>query len=209
MPKTQFSRNQFTFYRAYFDSVEHLPKARRYEALRALILYALEGVSPEALSPAAAGVFEAIRPNLDSGRTKAAARLKELSADPFLSVPDLPAGNNKKENKNKKEKENKNEEENKEEREDEYKEAGRRAPARMAEEADDLSRLAQADPKVERALEQFLRHWEKLSDPLTAEERRLLSWSLAVHTPEEQTKALCDALFQNARQVSFSARSPS
>ena len=156
MPKTQFSRNQFTFYRSYFDSVEHLPKARRYEALRALILYALEGISPEALSPAAAGVFEAIRPNLDSGRTKAAARLKELSADPPLSVPDLPAGN-------------------KEEREDEYKEADRRDPARMAEEADDLSRLAQADPKVERALEQFLRHWENLSDPLTAEERRLLS----------------------------------
>ena len=227
MPKNNLKRTQFTFYASYFTAIENLPKIRRYEALRAVILYALEGSLPEELCPSARGVFDAIRPNLDSGRTKAAARLRELAeADPSGDSV-LPTGSSKK----KKKKENKNKYKNEEERkkEEENKtEAEVKAEAEMEEESapmgaaradsaaaglalssrkneDELSALARRDPKVERALEQLLRHWENEARPLSAEERKLMAWALAVHSPEEQAGALYDALFENRRQVRFNS----
>lgn len=132
MPQTNLKRSQFTFYASYFDAVENLPKTRRYEALRAIIAYALEGALPADLTPAANGVFTAIRPNLDASRVKAAARRKELrqgAGDPFLDCPaghntdgfDSPTGMNKKKNKKENKKENKNENKNENESKNESK----------------------------------------------------------------------------------------
>lgn len=81
MEKETLHRGQFTFYASYFAAVEDLPKSRRYEALSAIIRYGLDGVEPEALRGAPAGVFAAVRPNLDSARMKAARRLAQKEAE--------------------------------------------------------------------------------------------------------------------------------
>ncbi len=220
MSKKNLHRTQFTFFASYFTAIEHLPKSRRYEALRAVICYALEGALPEDLAPSAQAVFDAIRPNLESGRVKAAARLAELSREGGDGGSDPPAGSDKK--KNKKENENKNKYKNEREEENEEENEGDAAPAGEARtgaafaekalssraEGDELSELGRGDPKVGRAVDGFLRHWEKASRPLTPEERRLTAWALALHGPEEQARALWDAVLQDRRQVSFPA-SPS
>lgn len=225
MPRTNLHRSQFTFYASYYNAIEHLPKSRRYEALRAVIRYALEGELPEDLSPAAHGVFDAIRPNLEAGRTKAAARIRELKEENSVS----PTGKNKKkkENEYKKEnefkKENKNETEQQGEKETSTEEKS--APGAAAREEhgaaaaagslstkmryeDDLFRLTRENPGLEQVLNQMLAHWEKSGQPLTPEERKLWAWSLAVHSPEEQVEAVLDAMAQNSRSLRFRAGTP-
>ena len=235
-----FHRSQFTFYASYFSAIEHLPKTRRYEALRAVIRYALEGELPEGLTPAASGVFDAIRPNLDAARVKASARISARRGETF----DSPGGKNKGENKGEKKNEteckkeieckneiesecknkieckNKTECESEAERENKPEPAGEFAPAQAARETAacrrmtlsppekkrgaELSRLAEENPVLGRILDQMLDHWERAGQPLTAQEKKLMAWSLAVHSPEEQSNALLDAMSRNSRQISFS-----
>ena len=83
-------RGQFTFYASFLSAVEQLPKSRQYEALSAIIRYALYGERPETLSRGAAGVFNAICPILDAGRCKAANRLLREKAG--REPPVLPTG---------------------------------------------------------------------------------------------------------------------
>ena len=73
--KQTTSRHQFTFYHSYIDCVMALPKCRRFETLLALIFYALDGEEPQLSGPSEA-VFRAIRPNVDSSRSKAEAVLR-------------------------------------------------------------------------------------------------------------------------------------
>lgn len=82
-------RHQFTFYESYFDAVESLPRSRRYETLQALILYALEGIYPKELKGASKGVFDAIRPNLDSSRVRAEKALRSRSREEPSPAPDV------------------------------------------------------------------------------------------------------------------------
>ena len=247
MKQTKLRRSQFTFYASYFNAIEHLPKTRRYEALRAVIRYALEGELPEDLSPAASGVFDAIRPNLDSGRTKAAARLKELAEAAGEPDFDSPSGNNKNKREKKKENKTKNKNEYKNESKNEYKnenenqneaaEKNEAAPAGVrdagaaqsaegvkgvgaaqsaagvrdagavvcAEGEDELIRLGRRDRKLSSLLDQLIRHWQNEGSPLTPLERKRMALALAVHTPDEQIDAVCSALFQNRRQLTFSS----
>lgn len=81
MEKVSLQRGQFTFYASYLDAVETLPKCRRYEALLAIAHYGLRGEEPALRGPAAS-VFAAIRPHLENGRVKAAARLAKNAAAP-------------------------------------------------------------------------------------------------------------------------------
>lgn len=64
-------RNQFTFYRSYFDAIQTLNKRDRSAIILAVCDYALYETEPEGLSPPAMTAFELIRPTLDSGRKKA------------------------------------------------------------------------------------------------------------------------------------------
>ncbi len=73
MKQDKLQRGQFTFYASFFESVEKLPKSRRYEALSAIIRFGLYGQEPEELSGSAGAVFGAVRPSLETGRRKAAA----------------------------------------------------------------------------------------------------------------------------------------
>ena len=73
------------------NTVEKLPKSRRYEVLQGIIRFALYGEEP-ALTGAARSVFEAVRPNLNTGRAKAAARLKRNAVEAARGTELLPTG---------------------------------------------------------------------------------------------------------------------
>ncbi len=91
MKNDTLQRGQFTFYASFCDAVEQLPKSRRYEALTAIIRYGLYGEEPQELRGCVAGVFSAVRPILNNGRTKAANRLRrQTDADEAPAV--LPGG---------------------------------------------------------------------------------------------------------------------
>lgn len=66
-------RNQFTFYRSYWEALRELPKKDRSAILDALIPYALDGAEPSGLTKMQSAVFALVRPTLDSGRKKAKA----------------------------------------------------------------------------------------------------------------------------------------
>lgn len=91
MKQEVLNRGQFTFYASYFIAVEKLPKSHRYEVLQGIIRFALYGEEP-ALTGAARSVFEAVRPNLNTGRAKAAARLKRNAAEAARGTELLPTG---------------------------------------------------------------------------------------------------------------------
>jgi len=64
-------RNQFTFYRSYYEAIDELPKKDQAALILAICAYALYEKVPEGLSAAASIAFKLIRPTLDSGRKKA------------------------------------------------------------------------------------------------------------------------------------------
>ena len=66
-------RNQFTFYRSYYDSLVELPDEEQAQTLLAIIRYAIYGTLPEKLSVAGKIAFNLVKPTLDSSRKKAAA----------------------------------------------------------------------------------------------------------------------------------------
>ena len=74
MKSTDIQRGQFTFYRSYYEAALKLPKSRQLEALQAIITYSLDGIMPADISPKAEALLTAIRPNLDTARSKAQAR---------------------------------------------------------------------------------------------------------------------------------------
>lgn len=74
-------RNQFTFYRSYYEALKHLPRRDQTNVLMALLAYALDETEPS-LSGVALSVFTLIRPTLDSGRNKAANRLRKQKSNP-------------------------------------------------------------------------------------------------------------------------------
>ena len=69
-------REQFTFYRSYYEALKNLPKRDQTAVLMAVIGYALDEDEPS-LSGVPLSVFTLIRPTLDSGRNKAKNRMKK------------------------------------------------------------------------------------------------------------------------------------
>ena len=71
-----FERNQFTFYKSYFTTIEEFKtNTEKLQAYRLLCAYALFGSEPDlnAIKPGAATFFRSIRPVLDRARTRAEA----------------------------------------------------------------------------------------------------------------------------------------
>lgn len=64
-------RQQFTFYRSYYDAIQEIPKEEQAAIVLAVCAYAIYEEEPQGLSPAASMAFKLIRPTLDSGRKKA------------------------------------------------------------------------------------------------------------------------------------------
>lgn len=68
------NRNQFTFYRSFFDSIQRIKKlADRAKTYDIICQYALFGIEPDLdeLPDSVAIVFTMVKPNLESGRKKA------------------------------------------------------------------------------------------------------------------------------------------
>lgn len=64
-------RNQFTFYKSYYDAIQELPKRDQSALILAICAYAIYETQPKGLSIAASTAFKLIKPTLDSGRKKA------------------------------------------------------------------------------------------------------------------------------------------
>lgn len=69
-------REQFTFYRSYYEAIKTLPAKELKSVLLAICSYALDEEAP-VLSGIANSVFILIRPTLDSGRKKAGNRVNK------------------------------------------------------------------------------------------------------------------------------------
>lgn len=78
-------RNQFTFYRSYYDSLVELPDEEQAQTLLAIIRYAIYGTLPEKLSVAGKIAFNLVKPTLDSSRKKAAAGRSGGASDGTVS----------------------------------------------------------------------------------------------------------------------------
>ena len=66
----RMKRDQFTFYRSYYEAIKTLPAKELKTALIAICAYALDEEMPS-LSGIANSVFALVRPTLDTGRKKA------------------------------------------------------------------------------------------------------------------------------------------
>lgn len=66
-------RQQFTFYKSFYEAIRQLSKKDQLAAYTALCEYALFGTEPK-LSGNAGAVLLAFKPNLDASRKKAEAR---------------------------------------------------------------------------------------------------------------------------------------
>ena len=64
------SRNQFTFYRSFYDAIKVLPKKEQTAVVLAICAYALDNEEPR-LTGTAAAIFTLVRPTLDASRKKA------------------------------------------------------------------------------------------------------------------------------------------
>lgn len=64
-------RNQFTFYRSYYDAIQALSKRDQSSLILAICAYAIYETEPKGLSNAATTAFKLIKPTLDAGRKKA------------------------------------------------------------------------------------------------------------------------------------------
>lgn len=71
-------RNQFTFYRSYYDALQCMKPKERNNVLNAVIDYALNENTPQELTRNEEAVFVLIKPHLDSGRNKAKKRLMNM-----------------------------------------------------------------------------------------------------------------------------------
>ncbi len=71
-------RNQFTFYRSYYDALQCMKPKERNSVLNAVIDYALNENTPQELTRNEEAVFVLIKPHLDSGRNKAKKRLMNM-----------------------------------------------------------------------------------------------------------------------------------
>ena len=69
-------RNQFTFYRSFWEALLDQQEADRLTILEAIICYALDGVVPKGLKNNAASFFKLCKPTLDAAWKKAEAGKK-------------------------------------------------------------------------------------------------------------------------------------
>ena len=100
-------RKQFTFYASYYDALMRLPKRRQWPTALAIIRYALEGEEPREGSLYSPAAFMLMRPNIDSGRTKAQQKLREKRDREGEAPAEIaPSPEKKRKNKNKYEYEN-------------------------------------------------------------------------------------------------------
>ena len=65
-------RDGFLFYRSFYDAVNSLPAKDQLPILKAIILFGLDGIEPDKLTPTQKAFFLLVRPVLAKSRNKAA-----------------------------------------------------------------------------------------------------------------------------------------
>lgn len=139
-------RDQFTFYRSYYEAMKDLSAEECTKLLLAIAAYALDEEELE-LSGSCSACFKLIRPTLDSGRNKAANR---MNAEEQSEIKPKTNGNKAKSNQNKSEQTetNRKEREREKEKEREYDSSSTPVPPLTD---DELRRLRQEQQDVETA----------------------------------------------------------
>lgn len=114
-------REQFTFYRSYYEAIKVLPQKEQIQVLLSLCAYALDETEPS-LSGVSLSVFTLMRPTVDRGRKKAENRLNktESNAGQEQNKPKTNEEQNRNEGEKEKEREVEREEEKEREKECEY-----------------------------------------------------------------------------------------
>lgn len=84
-------RNQFTFYRSFYDAAVGLPEEEQAALIMAIAGYALYEIEPE-LDGASAAIFQVVRPVLDSSRRKSEAN-KAYAKRVLEESQTIPKGN--------------------------------------------------------------------------------------------------------------------
>lgn len=69
-------RNQFTFYKSFYDAIQPLSKKDQASIILAICAYGLYEEIPTGLSASASMAFSLIKPTIDSGRRKAVNRMQ-------------------------------------------------------------------------------------------------------------------------------------
>lgn len=120
-------RDQFTFYRSYYEAIKTLPAKELKTALIAICAYALDEETPS-LSGIANSVFALVRPTLDTGRKKAENRVNKSersgkNEEQSKNKPEQTGTNENKQEQTRKEKEGEREGEVEVEREDDMSES--------------------------------------------------------------------------------------
>lgn len=93
-------RNQFTFYRSYWEAIQNLPPEDGAAAAFAIFSYALDEVEPE-LNGVPKAIFSLVKPTLDAGRSKAENRASKNKPESNEEQTDNKTGTNQKQNENK------------------------------------------------------------------------------------------------------------
>lgn len=140
-------REQFTFYRSYYEALKDLPEKERAKVLFAILDYALDEQTPNELTGICSACFKLIRPTLDSGRIKAANRKNKTKTNEEQNENETETKPEQK----RKEKEGEKEEECEKEREgeSEYDSSNPQTPFDLTD--DELREIRQERAEVETA----------------------------------------------------------
>lgn len=111
-------RDQFTFYRSYYEALKDLPEKERARVLFAILDYALDEQTTNELTGVCSACFKLIRPTLDSGRIKAANRKNKTKTNEEQN--ENKTETNPEQKRKEKEREKEGEYEKEKERESEY-----------------------------------------------------------------------------------------
>ena len=173
-------RNQFTFYRSFYDAMKNLEPGERLELLEAVMAFALDGVEPGNLGKCPEVAFTLIRPTLEASAQKSRMGMNSAAS----------RAAKKKLNENKNNNENENNNENKKENENEY----------------EVENKVENEKEVEVEIEDeclagegFTAFWKKYPLKL-GKEKAMAVWIASVEDPAAVLKGLDKWLWSNQWQ---------
>ena len=166
-------REQFTFYRSYYEAIAGLPKKDQGPVLMAICAYALNEDEPT-LTGTQAVVFSLIRPTLDSGRKKAKNRLNKLKEQ--AETDEEQKKNKRKTNVKQNGKEKEREKEGEVERE--------------VEKENDSYIYIPPKPPLQVAMDDFAKFRKAMKKPLTDKARELTLAELEKLAPGDEQKQI-------------------
>ena len=192
-------RQQFTFYRSYYDAIKRLPKREQAPLLLAICAYALDEEEKK-LDGIPFSIFTLIKPTLDSGRAKAKNRENKTRTNQEQTKNKTET--EPKETKNKtttKPKQNRKEGEKEIESE---RENDSSFPPKSPQ-GDVFAEFAKGNPNLLEALQDFEQMRKQIKRPMTDKAKSLLVGRLdkLAKSPEAQIAILQQSILHNWQDV--------